>query len=599
MSKSSLLITLPEQTQQQHSLFEVNAKAAREWKSHLPKANLGESSRQLYKALEELTQVKAKGRDRLEVLDILSPMVHQVTKTLSQFYTNQPIVLPAKAAQIFQLSSTLNRLLATGYCQAFADLEQSSRLLKPKELMARTLYQAINEFCCILLRGYKLYRPAPEHFWKNLHSLYHTAASLKLEKIKVPEQGYPDGSIQLLYVRALILSISRTHQIPQRYIDQVYFGLRYWCGSAELLNKGLERCTLLIDPSQDRPPVYRELYQRAPAPGWLGLDTRKMDLSPTSLNNMVNLSGKQYHMPETILMQLCTAWHSATERAADRIACNETIRLSIGINASHYFVANHTSFKNFQFEDKEQEKGWLNIDTQPLHDKDVWSQNKSYDTREAEDDNPSHFINVRHQEQQVEEIDYSLPITDTEAEARESNYSYQQVQALDYSANGYRIEWPATATQTIRTGEVIAVKAGEYESWRLGTVRWLRSNDSNQMGLEIFSNTAVPCSACLVQSGLSNRDYQRAFLLPSTSDGTPQRILLTSLAGFTEGRTLQIQENGFILRIRLTDLVESSSAFKLFGYQDLQGTSKSSEASDTANQADNDDDQFHKLWDVL
>ncbi len=311
MSESSLLIALPEQDRQKHSLFELDVKSVKAWKNQLPQANLGETSRQLYKALAELTQVKAKGKERLDVLECLSPLIHQITKSLSQHYTNQPIVLPPKAAQIAQLSSTLNRLMATGYCQVFVDLEQSGRFRRPKDLMARALYQAVSEFCCILLRSYKLYRPAPDAFWKNLHNLYRAATHHKLETFKVPEQGYDDGSIQLLYNRAMMLACSRTHQIPQRYIDQIYFGLRYWCTYVTLREKGLESCTFLIDPSLDEPPIYRELAKRAPSPGWLRLDTRKMELTPSALNNAVSRSGKPYTLPHALLLQLCTPWGAA------------------------------------------------------------------------------------------------------------------------------------------------------------------------------------------------------------------------------------------------------------------------------------------------
>ncbi|MBD2858060.1 hypothetical protein IB286_03500 [Spongiibacter sp. KMU-158] len=597
MSKSSLHIPLPEQDRQKLSLFELDAKSVREWKNQLPVTNLGETSRQLYKALAELSHVKIDGKTRIEVLESLSPIIHQTTKSLSRFYTNQPIALPEKAAQIAQLSSTLNRLMATGYCQVFVDLEHSSRFIKPKDLMARALYQAINEYCCTLLRNYKLYRPASASFWRNLHSVYLAAAANKLEGVKIPEQGNENGTIELMYARALLLSCSRTHQIPQRYIDQVFFGLRYWSADALIRHRSLEQCTFLIDPSADTPPIYRELSQRAPAPGWLGLDTSRMELTPKALSNKINITGKQYHMPEAILMQLCTAWRSSTERASDRIACNETVQFALGINASHYFIAHGSDFTSFQYEPGEkQDIVWGEERDIPV---DVWGSNNSVDTRDPDAD-PFAKGNREHL---IEEIDYSLPVANDHSpkSATKSDTSYQtlSLKALDYSPTGFRLEWPDDGSQNIRTGEVIAVKSEQYDNWRLGTVRWLRSDASHQFGVQIFSSDCEPCSACLVQSGLSNRDYQRAFLLPAASDGTPQRILLTGIAGFEEGRTLEIQQNGFTSRIRLIESLENQIAYKLFSYRDLQPAQVYAGKEAPKEGKTEDEDQFHKLWDIL
>ena len=267
-STPSLLVPLPEINRHQHSLFSLTASAAGKWLETLPRANLGETTRRLYQALSELSHVRCKGRDRFEVLEKIRPHVHYITRGLSQHYLNKPIVLPEKSEKIVQLADTLNTLLALDYCQAFVNLELESRLLKPKETLATCLHRALTEYSCVLVRSYQLYRTPPRRFWQNLHHIYHSAQLQKLTKQRIDDRSQGGGTVEQAYLRPLILACSRCSQLSQRYIEQVFFGLRYWSSENCAVN-ALKAAFSYSTPSKTLPRSIASWPTKRPAPvGW-------------------------------------------------------------------------------------------------------------------------------------------------------------------------------------------------------------------------------------------------------------------------------------------------------------------------------------------
>ena len=600
-STSSLLVPLPEINRHQHSLFVLNATAVGKWLDTLPRANLGETTRRLYQALGELSHVRCKGKDRFDILEKFRPHVHYITDGLAQHYLNKAIVLPEKAEKIVLLADTLNTVLAQGYCQAFIAMELESRLLKPKETMAACLHRAMTEHASVLLRTYQLYRSPGSRFWLNLHNIFHAAQLHKLERAKISDKSRGSGTLEQAYLRPLMLACSRCHQMPQRYMEQVFVGLNYWTAHVELRNKGLESCVFLLDPEEDRPPLYRELANRAPAPGWLGIDTRALQGGSAKLLHLIPPSsqGKSIKMPESLLAQLSIAWSAATVRASERIPCNETALITVGMNPTHYYAANQMPFEQFEIDGND-----AHLRPDPYSGKtqegDPWSQISSHDTREVEGETLPTWGVSRHGSAEIENIDYRLPQDGPVAGKAEAQYSYLRARLLDSSSNGYRIEWPDSPTLRIRTGEVIGIKTNDYDSWRVAIVRWLRSDDSHQMGVEVVASAATPYSARPVQAGLPVEEFQRALLVPSDPQNNDARIMLTSTASFSAGQTVELVRPGHVMRIKLGDCLDSSTAFKLFSYRDQGRTPPVSEGKLTASHRDDEGEaDFHKIWDIL
>jgi hypothetical protein len=599
-STPSLLVPLPEINRHQHSLFNLTASATGKWLETLPRANLGETTRRLYQALSELSHVRCKGRDRFEVLEKIRPHVHYITKGLSQHYLNKPIVLPEKSEKIVQLADTLNTLLALGYCQAFVNLELESRLLKPKDTLATCLHRALTEYSCVLVRSYQLYRTPPRRFWQNLHHIFLSAQLQKLNKLRVEDRNHGSSTVEQAYVRPLIMARSRCSQFSQRYIEQVFIGLRYWSNDIELRSKRLESCVFLLDPQQDAPPIYRELAGKAPSPSWLGIDTSALQGGSTKLLNKIpdRKLSTEFKLPEHILSQLSMAWSAATLRAAERIPCDETALITVGMNPTHYYVANQSDFELFELESSD-----ANSKADPYNGNpktaDLWSGGGSRDTRDYDSDQLGSGGIGR--DSAVEDISYTLPENHNGSGKGDNQYQYLRARLMDSSTAGFRIEWPDTMASRIRTGEVIGVKTDDYENWRIAVVRWLRSDDSHQMGVEVIASAATAYSARVMQSGLATGDFQRALLIPGREDDSGPLVMLTNITGFATGQAIELIRPGHVMRVKLDETIDNSSAYKLFSYQDIKKQQAPSTDAIIAKR-DSDDDaegDFNKLWDIL
>ena len=595
---SSLLVPLPEITRHKHSLFELNGDAAAKWLEALPMANLGETTKQLYQALTELSHVRCKPKDRFEILEKMRPRVHTITKGLAQHYLNKPIVLPEKAEKVVLLADTLNSQLALGYCQSFVGLESESRLIRPKEAMATCLHRALSEYSQVLLRTYQLYRTPPHHFWLHNHHLYRSGQLQKLTNQKVSDKILGSSTVQQAYLRTLLLASSRCHQLPQPHIEQVYIGLRYWSNLAEIRDYRLESCTFLLDPDRDAAPTYRQLTQQAPSPDWLGIDTTGLTEGAVVNTNLP--SGKiklELNLPTSTLKQLSNAWHAPATRSSQRVERDDTALITLGLNATHYYCANLADFDQFQIDSSD-----AALQPDPFserHSRDVWSQVVSDDTRDTDHSGMVNFgLSAAEQDEPVEAIDYSLTQApgDNSRRLTERQYNYLRARILDSSSGGFRIEWPLEEGVRIRTGEVIGIKTEDFDDWRIAVVRWIRSDDQHQMGVEILATAAIPYSARLMQSGLPASDYQRAIVLPSDGNDDSPRVLLANIASFAEGQTIELVRPGHVLRARLLHSIEGSGSYKLFGYKDAV---KNAPPKAVVGEPEKNEDEFNNLWEIL
>jgi len=597
-SSSSLALVLPKFNRDSHSQFALNAGAVNSWLSSLPLANLGESTRQLFQALSELSHVACKAKDRLEILEKIRPQVHYVTKGLSQHYLNKPIILPEKTEKIVLLADTLNTQLATAYCQAFQGFEAESRLLKPKEAMGICLHRALTEYSCILLRSHQLYRASQNGFWQTLHTIYQCALSMKLSKIKVSDVTHGDGVVVQAYLRSLMLACSRTHQLPQRHIEEIFKELSYWTAFIELRADRLESCVLLLNPKEDGQPIYRELIQRAPAPGWLGIDTKAILSQGGAMSDSApaRKASAPTTLPKTIIDHLAIAWSSATSRAAERVPCNEPVLITLGMNATHFFVANQVDFEQFKIDRNQAESRPDPYFKDKGKAKDDWG-SAGLDTRDVDSNTTEHLdIEYDQMPSHVENISYSLPSNNHNSPTPDTQHQYLRTRLLDTSSAGYRLEWPESAQARIRTGELLGIKVNDHEGWQIAVVRWLRSDDIHQIGIETIASAATPYSVRLIHSGLPVQDFQRAMLLPGGQLAKGPLLLLSSVTGFAEGQTVELLRPGHAMRVKLDKKIENSNAFKLFTFQDISRAAFKAEAPDAepGNKGD-----FNQLWDIL
>jgi hypothetical protein len=108
-----LRVTTPDK--QGLSFCDASPRDLKKWVDGLPKANIGETARQLYQALVELNQLKTPSENRLQLLEILRPEIYFVCKQLEKHFLNQAIVLDERPRKVANLCQALQNHLAIGY----------------------------------------------------------------------------------------------------------------------------------------------------------------------------------------------------------------------------------------------------------------------------------------------------------------------------------------------------------------------------------------------------------------------------------------------------------------------------------------------------
>lgn len=581
---------LPEPSRDKHSLFVMTAPAANSWLQTLPRANLGETTKQLYLALSELNQVKCKGKDRLDLLEAFRPDIHAAVRGLSQHYLGKPINLPEKVEKIVSLADTLNKQLILGYQLAFRSLPQESRLLKPTDAMAKCLHRIIAEQSRILLRTYQLHRSPATGFWLKLHHLFQLAREHKLLKIKIADPHYGGGRIGEAYKRALLLSCCRPHQIPQRFLAGIFDELHKLAGLAELRHERLESCVFLLDPDADQPPQYRELVSRAPSEDWLGIDTK-----PLTTLGSDELFASNSQVPSLLQERILLAWASAAARSSERQLCDIPARLVVGLGACHYFLAEEMGFDAFKIDSHAAESS-PDPFVERTHSQ-PWDDSPAVESHHSVDKQHWNFGYKRGDE--LETINYSLPSDSVSTQTAHTEFSYVESRILDISDTGYRIGWSAPSNSKLRNGEIIALSPNENADWSLAAVRWIRNEENFQIGAELLATQAIPYSIRVLQAGLPSTDYQRALLISGSAGHREPSVLVPALSIFRKGQSVELLRPGHALKARLVEALEEGNAFKVFKLDEFGSVKKKDEHSTPRIRKEQDDGQFGQIWDVL
>jgi hypothetical protein len=116
----------------------------------------------------------------------------------------------------------------------------------------------------------------------------------------------------------------------------------------------------------------------------------------------------------------------------------------------------------------------------------------------------------------------------------------------------------------VTVGEVVGIKFIGKANWTVGAVRWLTMVDEG--GMEFGIQFLAPAARFVaVQPTISAAGQVRPGLLLSEDEGVDSAdMLLTSPATYSDLREFEIDDDGFITRVRATSLIERTGRFDLF-----------------------------------
>lgn len=273
-----LSLRVPTPTQQNLSFCDATPKDIKYWLAHLPKANLGETARQLYQGLIELNQLVLPVEARLQLLELFRPEVHFVCAHLERHFLNQAIVLDERPRKIANLCQALQNHLAIGY--KLIVVQEAPRNSRDRaQLLAVGIQRAIRSLCGPLIRASQLYCPVPEGLWLELHQLYQLASQRGVHRLAVRDElakHTPGLSVEQAYLIPLLLGCARCNQMRQNNIARLAEVLEPWSQLLSIQSATLPGSLFIAVPQIDGPPRYRSLYPETQLASALGIDTQPL-----------------------------------------------------------------------------------------------------------------------------------------------------------------------------------------------------------------------------------------------------------------------------------------------------------------------------------
>lgn len=592
---------LPERNLNQLSLVEHSKSSMAKWVHGLPIMNVGETTKQLYQTLSELTRVKMAEDLRFDLLETLRPTVHNILHALAKHYLNQSVLLPERANRVASLAQSLRTYLATGYKIVAYDCSEKLQTKlsiigigrrQQLQLSAQAFQRAISELGGLLLETQQLYLAAPVGLWADLHTLHHAAMTHAVaQTIVIDEhlQFTKEISAHDSYLRTIILAASQTNKLRQTEIKQIYDASELWISYLKLKNKFQASDLLLVDIESDLPPTY--VSKAVDVPQAMYIDAQKLvqhlQKIQTTPNNQLH-HGEQFN--PSLLQHLISAWSSPSERTFARLSYEGKLLVCLGLTATHYHLAKEMEFEYF-----------LNLSSEfSEEEKNLFLRQGKSDSEAAWDFAFATVPSLNDENSQQ-----------TRLKNKTGLYPPQQVNIVNLSPGGYCIRWDSEPPISLRTGEILALREPEANEisdddkrWSLGVIRWVKQLPtlSAEAGIEIISGSAVPCGSRVLKKTGDRAEYMRTFLIPEVKSMGRPATLITPNISFRTGYNVMLRQSNDEYKAQLTTELLTTQSFSQFTFVWLQAPTKAQSNGNTTNSTPDKveaKDDFDTLWSNL
>ncbi len=591
-----LRVTTPDK--QGLSFCDASPRDLKKWVDGLPKANIGETARQLYQALVELNQLKTPSENRLQLLEILRPEIYFVCKQLEKHFLNQAIVLDERPRKVANLCQALQNHLAIGYKLIVARLSaQDGR--ERNQLLAVALQRATHSLCGPLIRASQLYCPVPEGLWLELHQLYQMARSRSLHTIIIrdPQALHTPGlSTEQSYLVALLLGCARCNQMRQSAIARLAEVLEPWSALVNLQAGNDASSLFAVAPQLDGPPRYISLFGANELINAVGIDPSglvdaiKEHLLLAADNKIQSRLLVPEGFSQDMLQHLAAAWGDIAERTFQRSQGQGALTLCIGMSALHFHLAGKRPFNEVLQLPATTNAAVFKPDTGAP---DVWS--NAFDAQKA---------NLWEHGMPFEEIQYASADKSTSTDNGSADtYPIFDVAIVNISPGGYCLSWAKEVPSQLQAGELLGIKSMPKQGWSVAVVRWIRQvrGGGTQMGIELIAPHAQACGLQLVRKAEQNSQYLRALLLPEISAISRPASVITARLPFQEGNKVSINLNGSEHRAVLSRRQTSTGSFNQFEYRSVGEVVSDPGKPVTAakTRAPSGEEDFDSLWKSL
>lgn len=615
-SRPLLGLQIPKQSAPNADNVLLDPKETEAWFEALPMANIGETARQVYNTLVEFNRVEVPDLLRAKTVEKFRPPVEYIVNNLLKHYVDIGLPLSTKGWKTASLARELQKELATAYKIIVERMVSGDAANFDRRLLVIALHRALHYLGQTLLQNALVYSAWPEGIWREINSIYAYASQNLIHQVPVkPDDGRqnsPSTTIEDVFKSLLLFASSTPHRLRQSHARLLFANLADWTSYTTILNEddgGTSLGRFNVDLWTDSPPMHNAL--RTPLPGRRVaiLDVRELlkklrsDFESAPWDNRGGLQSAKSAVTRPLLRLLIMAWSRPPDRRFVRTKLNFDLRVVAGLHAVYGNLKSEdgppystTRTELFKLEEtaspeagSSKKISWTtgsltDVSLAPL-DSDLVTDSMFTDSRLYGESAipPARLSEFGEQ-------------TQSEPEAKETEQQAHSVKTVNESAGGYCIRWDGEGIPRVKIGELIGVESpSDRATYGLGVIRWMKQlpDHALDLGLEVISTR---CEAADVReaSDASPRKRAPSYKCLVINDTDPASNSTASLVlnamSLRTGVDLVLTANGREQLVRLTKLVEFSSAFARYHFESVKTD------ADEPGEDERPGDEFSDLW---
>ena len=544
MQTSDLFQTPTQLKLEKLSFCHHSIKSVQEWGAGLSILQLGDSSKTLFNALLEISELQCSEALRFDLIQSLHPTLENVLTSLEKHFLNQGLISSDRNNHIIELAT----LIRCYFSKIYIDIAKRSheqlqnqqfsvfafrkkRNLGTVRIMAT--YYALQQITALFYQQHMLYSAPLPGQWLIAHQLLEWAVEHHFDQTNINHiQGteHKLTTVAQAYARLVLLEVFNTHQIRPTEIQGLYICSMDWARLVQVLPKETTLSRYAVDTQHDHPPMYNNNHAKSLNPN-IFIATQKL------LEHFSDLQRKQSeYLSSNEKMLLTPALHfhihnllsNQTGRRSERYDYSAPLRICFGLAVAHFYLSKGKAF---------------------------------YDTLELD----SHY-KLQHSNSLLEGAQQSA--AEPKFVDREARQIYS-ADVVNISLNGYRIRWSGETPKNLKTGEMILVQESTQNQWRCATIRWIKQTTEKtlELGLEILAQHMYPCAVHIRNENILN-NYHFALLTQNIElDLVKNSLILPGLALFREKQTVFLRLGNIEIKVYLVKALLITQSFMQFEYE--------------------------------
>ncbi|HHM05373.1 MAG TPA: hypothetical protein ENJ19_06480 [Gammaproteobacteria bacterium] len=327
------------------------------WVAALPLANVGETARRVFHALQAVQEENISGAQLFRVLEQLRPVIAYLSDALARHYHDAPLPAPGKSRKAAAAAGALYDAFAQAYERVFENIALQNRLAQDGDLYLAAVHRALSYRGEALLVACQRYEPPPPGSWLKINALYRMAEERGMHAREVSSPLPRDGActtVKDLYTRVVLLALAGPERLTQQELHDVYELLAAWAPHCRLSRGGLAAAAdamLSFERAMDAPPAPIDPASAPNPEAVLHLDTRQLEpLLKRAMEHASATPRRPRGEPSArralgrhVLRGLHRAWRALDRRRFTRAAARAPVRAILGLSACHKVFAGHNA----------------------------------------------------------------------------------------------------------------------------------------------------------------------------------------------------------------------------------------------------------------